>query len=477
MLSLNFPGAQVTQDPPPGSVLSQSSNITLTATLNGQTDSCSFQLVLTDSQNPEFTCIPEQNITIDPEVGFIVPDYREEANPSDNCDFDWVQIPAPNTVIFASQTIEITAVDAAGNRAWCSFIVRLTEEEPDGLEINCPGDKSATLDSNCEFQVPDYRDGVTVNKPGAVVTQDPPSGTTINSSTGIRLTATLGNQTVNCDFQLTLEDVTAPTINCLPNQWENYDPTTNFPLPDYRNLAVTSDACGIDNIQQSPAPGTNITQNTSVSLSVTDLAGNSSTCAFTVNLTQDEVVEITCPGDQEVQPTENCSFSLPDYTNMAGVNFEGAQVNQAPEPGTQITGNTTVILTATFNGKTDSCAFDVYSVDNTAPVAECILSGSYRLNQDGTLTLNAAQIDNGSSDNCGIVNMEISKSTFTTADIGEHNISLTVTDAAGNSDSCQTSISILPYIGNGGEFACNTHVVLELDESGNAVLTSQDLYN
>ena len=469
-------GAVVTQSIPRGQVLSSDTEIILTATYEEQTLTCGIKIKLVDYIVPVISCMPPQYVPNTPSEGFVLPDYVQQIEYSDNCGIASVfQEPAPGTLITHNQIIKITATDNFGNYVHCIFDVFLSEEE-DPLEITCPENQSALLDANCEFLVPDYRSLANVNIPDAVVNQSPPAGASINSSTSIRLTATSGNQSVSCDFQLILEDVTAPAVVCPSDQWENYDPTKDFALPDYRDLAVTLDACGIAQVQQSPSPGIYITQNTTVSLAVTDLSGNSITCAFMVNLTEDEVIQISCPEDQVVQPSENCSFALPDYTGLAGVNFDGAQVTQAPAPGSPISGNTPVILTASFNGQTDSCAFDVYSVDNTAPVAQCILTGSYRLNENGTLTLNAEQINNGSSDNCGIVSMEIDRAQFTTSDIGDHKITLAVKDAAGNIDSCETTISILPYAGTGNEFACKTSVVLELDETGNAVLTSQDLY-
>jgi hypothetical protein len=51
-------------------------------------------------------------------------------------------------------------------------------------------------------------------------------------------------------------------------------------------------------------------------------------------------------------------------------------------------------------------------------------------------------IDNGSSDNCGISNMEISQTQFTDEHIGDNVVTLTVTDNNGNTSSCDAIVTV-----------------------------------
>ena len=60
----------------------------------------------------------------------------------------------------------------------------------------------------------------------------------------------------------------------------------------------------------------------------------------------------------------------------------------------------------------------------------------------GMVSIVPADVDNGSSDNCGIVDYSISEDTFTCADIGANAVTLTVTDAEGNTDSCVATVTI-----------------------------------
>ena len=51
-------------------------------------------------------------------------------------------------------------------------------------------------------------------------------------------------------------------------------------------------------------------------------------------------------------------------------------------------------------------------------------------------------IDNGSSDNCGISDIQISQTQFTDEHVGENIISLTVTDNYGNISSCDAIVTV-----------------------------------
>ena len=66
------------------------------------------------------------------------------------------------------------------------------------------------------------------------------------------------------------------------------------------------------------------------------------------------------------------------------------------------------------------------------------------LSPDGTVTVTADQVDNGSSDACGIDTIVLSKTDFTCDDIGENNVTLTVTDNAGNVSTADAIVNVQP---------------------------------
>ncbi|MDP2114658.1 MAG: HYR domain-containing protein, partial [Bacteroidota bacterium] len=83
------------------------------------------------------------------------------------------------------------------------------------------------------------------------------------------------------------------------------------------------------------------------------------------------------------------------------------------------------------SGNVSTCSFTVTVVDNIAPtvVAQNI---TVQLNSSGTATITAAQVNNGSTDNCGIASIVVSKTAFNCSNVGANTVTLTVTDVNGN---------------------------------------------
>jgi PKD repeat protein len=105
-------------------------------------------------------------------------------------------------------------------------------------------------------------------------------------------------------------------------------------------------------------------------------------------------------------------------------------------------GSTTVTYQAVdAAGNASTCSFTVTVVDSEYPSAVC---------QDVTVTLaggsasvSTSDVDGGSSDNCGIVSMSLSQDAFSCEDIGVVPVTLTVTDAAGNSSTCSANVTVV----------------------------------
>ena len=92
-----------------------------------------------------------------------------------------------------------------------------------------------------------------------------------------------------------------------------------------------------------------------------------------------------------------------------------------------------------------TCTANVTVIDNIAPTASCknvsvTLAG-------GAASVSAADVNNGSTDNCSIASMTLTGQTsFTCADIGDHSVTLTVTDGSGNSSSCTSTVTVIGAI-------------------------------
>ncbi|MGG5488407.1 HYR domain-containing protein, partial [Gaetbulibacter sp. PBL-D1] len=264
-----------------------------------------------------------------------------------------------------------------------------------------------------------------------------PVGTTTNT---FQIEDTAGN-TTSCSFTVTVNDNENPTISCPSDITVNADGNCEATSVTLINPTV-NDNCSIDTITNN-APATFPLGNTTVTWTVTDLAGNSSQCTQIVTVNDVTPPTITCPGDITVNAdTGLCTASgvnlgTPTVDDNCGVGYS----NDAP--AIFPLGQTVVTWTATDGySNSTTCTQIVTVVDNEAPNVIC-QSLSLQLNPiTGLATITANDIDNGSTDNCSIANMTLSQTTFDCNDIGTNTVTLSVTDGSGNSDSCTATVTI-----------------------------------
>lgn len=96
------------------------------------------------------------------------------------------------------------------------------------------------------------------------------------------------------------------------------------------------------------------------------------------------------------------------------------------------------------SGNTDTCVFTINVRDVTPPVAEC-LPRNIRVDPSGIspVVVLPSDIDNGSSDNCGIDTILLSPNTFECEAIGTiQTLTLTIRDASGNESACAVITSV-----------------------------------
>ena len=81
--------------------------------------------------------------------------------------------------------------------------------------------------------------------------------------------------------------------------------------------------------------------------------------------------------------------------------------------------------------------------DVTPPTVSC-RNIVVALSPNGTVSITADTIDNGSGDACGIESLVLSQTDFTCTDIGENTVTLTATDGAGNQSTCTATVNVQP---------------------------------
>ena len=201
----------------------------------GNAASCSTSVEVVDTEKPTLTCPERTEVQGDP--GLCGATVTVPVSATDGCDGSEVTVLGPVDAFFppGPSTVQITAVDAAGNQASCSTIVDVVGLDtfaiacPEDLTVDAPETAcgypealTATVHSQCDAQV-DVSSEL--------------SGYPIGQSV-VQFHATSGEREASCETLLTVRDVTPPVVTC-PAFDGKLDLMASF-------TPVASDACGVE---------------------------------------------------------------------------------------------------------------------------------------------------------------------------------------------------------------------------------------
>ena len=177
-------------------------------------------------------------------------------------------------------------------------------------------------------------------------------------------------------------------------------------------------------------------------LVVTDEFGRSSSCTATVTVEgapiaqcKDVIVQLGIDGTATLNPADiEDGSSIPCFLEsmtMTGGYYTCASIGQIAE---------TLTINDNYN-QSSSCISIITIVDNTAPTALC-QNLTVELDENGMANIAENAINDGSSDPCGIA-YDTNFTNFNCSHLGVNPVTLTVTDANGNSSNCQATIRVI----------------------------------
>ncbi len=414
---------------------------------NGNTSTQTQTVIVDDVTAPSVTCAGDQTENPNANCEFTLIDYTGLATTTDNCSstITVTQNPAVGTLITGTTQVWLIGDDGNGNLDSCSFNVILSDAVAPTAVCQ---DITVYLDGtgNVNINDADLDGGSTDNC----------SGLTFAASQTAFSCADLGVVSVT----LTVIDGNSNSATCTSDVTVM---DTLAPVPDVATLADATGECSVtltaptatDNCSGAITattvdPTTYNTQGTyTVTWTYDDGNGNTSTQTQTVIVDDVTPAVVTCPGDQSENPNANCEFTLLDYTGLVTTTDNcsaSITVTQSPVAGTVITGNTTIWMIADDgNGNLDSCSFDVTLIDIVPPTVVCQDITVY-LDGAGTVSIADTDIDGGSTDNCSGMTYSASQTDFYCFNLGVTNVTLTVTDGAGNSASCVAQVTVMDTI-------------------------------
>lgn len=428
--------------------------LTVTDTIFGCQDTASVVIQVEDVTPPSMTCPGNQTENVNATCQVSLPDYTGMTTVTDLCDPSptVTQSPVAGTSLSGAgtvQTVWIYAEDAAGNVDSCSFDVTLQDAiDP---TIACPGNQTEYVDGSCVLALPDYTSLATVGDncdASPVVTQSPIAGTTITGHGTVQnvvltVTDASGNNT-SCNFDVTVLDTISPTLACLSNQQVSFTASCDYMLLDYTTMATFADNCGAPVISQSPVAGTVIIDTTTITLTVDDGNGNSTSCTFDVEPSDDTAPSITCTGPQTEYLDAACSFSIPDYMSSAVVSDNCTTtpiLTQSPTVGTVVSSDATIMVYATDDaGNVDSCSVALTLLDTISPVISCPIDQNVDFSASCDYTIIDFTGLATATDNCSGVTITQSP-TVGTVITTTTTITLTATDGSGNTTNCAFDVT------------------------------------
>ncbi len=164
----------------------------------------------------------------------------------------------------------------------------------------------------------------------------------------------------------------------------------------------------------------------------------SSSIGFTIN---DE----NTPLNDLVVTGSSSNTALVPNTNIAFSGTNGSR-SVIVTPANNQSGSAVITITVTDSyNTTASSSFTVTFGDTTVPTV-VTRNITVQLNANGTATITPAQINNGSTDNCGIATYTLNTTSFTCVNVGANTVTLTVTDVNGNSSSQNAIVTVLDTI-------------------------------
>lgn len=318
---------------------------------------------------------------------------------------------------------------------------------------NCQTVFTETITEPTILSVSATATSISCNQPSSVITVSATDGTAPYSGTG-NYTVSAGTYTYTvtdangCTASATITpayipdtekpQVTAPKSYSVPNTPGQCGATIlNIGNP------IVSDNCGIASVTNNHPSNFYPVGTTVVTWTVTDLSGNvNDTATQKITVIDNELPTISVTNLTVGNSPGVCGATVNLASPIAGDNCGVAGItNDHPSTFFPV-GTTNVVWTVTDAHGWTNTAVQTVTVNDTEKPTVLTQNITVYLDATGNAVITAAQVDNGSIDNCSIASYSLSKSAFNSSNLGDNTVTLTVTDASGNSNSNTAIVTV-----------------------------------
>ncbi len=445
---------------------------------NGNTSTCMATVTVEDTTDPEALC-QDISIALDPSGNGSITAAQIDNGSNDACGI--ASLSLDETAFDCSEvganTVTLTVEDNNGNTSTCTATV--TVEDTTDPEALCQ-DIILALDANGFGAISAMQIDNGSNDACGVASLSvfPYSFDCSNIGDNIvTLTVTDDNWNMStCTATVTVEDITNPDAIC-QDITVTLDNTGNATITAAQVDGGSFDACGIAEFSVDPAAFncSNVGANT-VTLTVTDVYWNESTCTATVTVEDDTNPEALCQdATVTLDASGNGSISAAQIDNGSNdaCGILSLSLDETAFDCSDVGVNAVLLTVEDNNGNTSTCSATVTVEDTTDPQALC-QDITIALNPSGNASISAAQIDNGSNDACGILSLSLDQTAFDCSDVGINAVLLTVEDNNGNTSTCAATVTVEDT--TDPQALCQDATVT-LDASGNGSISAAQIDN
>ena len=179
----------------------------------------------------------------------------------------------------------------------------------------------------------------------------------------------------------------------------------------------------------------------------------------------------------ELDASGNASITIADVDNGTFDDCELVSVvlNQTQFDYTCANlGANTVTITATdAEDKVSTENVTITVVDNINPVA-ITQNITVQLDANGSATITPEQINDGSTDNCGVTGFSLDTTSFNCSNLGTNTVNLTVTDSSANANTASATVTI---VDEATPTVVTQAITLQLDDNGEAFISADAIDN
>ena len=456
--------------------------------VNGNIATCDAEVTVVDDIDPTALC---QDITIELDANGVASLTALDIDDGsfDNCDVASLDISDSlfGCANVGDNTVVLTVTDGAGQTSTCMANVHV--QDPVAPQANCVGmDIFLDASGNASIVPADVDDPLVPSNDACGIASlsvfpDEFECKDVGANLFVQLTVTDNNgNTSVCVAPVNVHDLIPPEAICHPSVSVILNAQGQGFLTPQEVDNGSNDACNIlaPQIDQTFFDCDDVDEMNVVTLTITDLNMNISTCQTVVHVIDNIEPEMVC--DDVTVELDEFGFAYIDIDDIDGGSNDACGIASMSLDQTvfecsdavPLPGENTVILHATdSHGNTNTCSATVTVIDDIDPVAAC-KDVTVELLPDGTYSLQPGEVDNGSFDIC-TVDLTVAPNAFDCDDVtGTHTVTLTATDPSGNSDNCTAEVTVMDLVPVDAQ--CQD-IMIALDASGNVTITEAQIDN